>query len=145
VITTRVDTLDDEPPPLAVKTVSALVEAILAGEGATNGRVQVVFSNSEQMRDMQRRFFNTDTDTDVIAFNLNEPGEPLEGEIYISPQRARENSQKFDEPYERELRRLVAHGSLHLLGYEDDTAEAKEDMHRLEDRYLEALEPAQGS
>ncbi|MEE9466107.1 MAG: rRNA maturation RNase YbeY, partial [Candidatus Neomarinimicrobiota bacterium] len=115
-ITTQVDTLDGEPPPLAVETVAALVAAVLAGEGTSDGRVQIVFSNDEQLRDMQRRFFNRDTYTDVIAFNLNEQGEPLEGEIYISPQRARENSQEYDEPYERELRRLVAHGSLHLLG-----------------------------
>ena len=144
-ITTSVDTLDGDPPPLAAESVNQLVAAVLSGEGTSDGRVQVVFSNDEQLRDLQHRFFNRDTSTDVIAFNLNEPGETLEGEIYISLERARVNSRDYSEPYERELRRLIAHGSLHLLGYEDDTRKAKARMHILEDRYLEVFEPAQGS
>ncbi len=143
-ITTSVDTLDGDPPPLAIESVNHLVAAVLTGEGTSDARVQVVFSNDEQLRDLQRRFFSRDNATDVIAFNLNEPGDTLEGEIYISLERARVNSRDYNEPYERELRRLIAHGSLHLLGYEDDTRKAKAQMHLLEDRYLEVFEPAQG-
>ena len=138
-ITTQVDTLDGEPPPVAAEAVSMLVDAALKGEGTETARVQVVFGDDEYLKDLKSRYFGQAEYTDVIAFNLNEPDEPLEGEIYISPQRARVNSRRYHEPYRRELLRLVVHGSLHLVGYEDDTTEQEERMRVLEDHYLKGL------
>lgn len=116
-----------------------LVGAVLKGVGTETARVQVVFGDDEYLKDLKSRYFGQAGYTDVIAFNLNEPDEPLEGEIYISPQRARVNSRRYHEPYRRELLRLVVHGSLHLVGYEDDTTEQEERMRVLEDHYLEGL------
>ena len=138
-ITTQVDTLDGEPPPVAAEAVSMLVAAVLNGVGTETARVQVVFGDDEYLKDLNSRYFGQAAYTDVIAFNLNEPDEPLEGEIYISPQRARVNSRRYHEPYRRELLRLVVHGSLHLVGYEDDTTEQEERMRVLEDHYLKGL------
>ncbi|MCH8328090.1 MAG: rRNA maturation RNase YbeY, partial [Candidatus Marinimicrobia bacterium] len=77
--------------------------------------------------------------TDVIAFELNGTGEPLEAEIYISVDRARENCATYGETLERELRRLVIHGSLHLMGESDATLAEQGTMRRLEDSYLDAV------
>ena len=140
-ITTQVDTLDGEPPPVAAESVSALVAAVLKDAGSSTAGVQVVFGNDEYLKELKIRFFGQAVYTDVIAFNLNESDEPLEGEIYISPQRAKENSRRYHQTYRRELLRLVVHGCLHLLGHEDDTPQQEERMRVLEDHYLEEVAP----
>lgn len=136
-ITIKVDTLDGEPPPVAAESVSALVAAVLNDAGSGTAGVQVVFGDDEYLKDLKSRFLGQSVYTDVIAFNLNETDEPLEGEIYISSQRARENSRRYHQPYRRELLRLVVHGCLHLVGHEDDTPQQEAHMRVLEDHYLE--------
>ncbi len=140
-ITTQVDTLDGEPPPVAAESIKALVTEVLNDAGTGTAGVQVVFGDDEYLKDLKSRFLGQSVYTDVIAFNLNETNEPLEGEIYISPQRARENSRRYHQSYRRELLRLVVHGCLHLVGYEDDTPEQEAHMRVLEDHYLEGVAP----
>ena len=74
--------------------------------------------------------------TDVITFNLEDEGEPLEGEIYISWDRVKDNAQTLRVDADEELKRMVVHSSLHLVGYEDDTADAKAEMVKLEEKHL---------
>jgi len=136
VITVTSDTQSGEPPPLPEEIVTSLVTAALTENGADTGRVQVVFTDDEHLRELKNRFFGQDHYTDVIAFNLNDADEPLEGEIYISAERALENSQFYHVPYLRELMRLVIHGSLHLLGIKDNTPEEQANMRALEDHLL---------
>ena len=138
-ITALVDTQDGESPPLPAEVVVPLVEAAFKDHGTDGAVVRVVFTDDEHLRRLKRQFFGEDSYTDVIAFNLNDSHEPIEGEIYISPERALENSQKYHEPYLKELRRLVVHGSLHLLGYDDASPEERARMHTLEDHYLDAV------
>jgi len=77
----------------------------------------------------------------VIAFRLNNYEEKVvEGEVYISLPRARENAKTFGEPFEREISRLLIHGVLHLLGYEDDTKKSKMVMTSLENKYLKIVQ-----
>ena len=73
----------------------------------------------------------------MIAFRLNDESEKqIDGEIYISLPRAKDNAIKFGEPIEKEITRLMIHGSLHLIGYTDDTSNTKNEMTQLEDQYL---------
>ena len=137
-ITVNVATQGEEPPPLPMEVVTGLVTAILTENGTDTGSVQVVFTGDEHLRRLKQQFFGQNHYTDVIAFRLDAAAEPLEGEIYISLKRARENSRRYHEPYHRELLRLVAHGSLHLTGCEDDTPERQAAMRALEDRFLSA-------
>lgn len=134
-----VDTQDGEPPPLSAEVIIPLVVAAFKDHGTAAAVVRVVFTDDEHLRRLKRQFFGQDSYTDVIAFNLNDPDEPLEGEIYISPERALENSRRYQEPYLKELRRLVIHGSLHLLGHDDASIEEQVRMRTLEDHYLDAV------
>ena len=77
-----------------------------------------------------------DVYTDVITFNLEDEGEPLEGEIYISWDRVKETAQIFEVNVDEELQRMVVHSSLHLVGYEDETLDTKAEMTQLEEKYL---------
>ena len=60
----------------------------------------------------------------------------IEGDIYISMPTARDNADKYNEPYEKEVARLVIHGVLHLIGFYDDTKKGKDIMSKIEDRLL---------
>ena len=101
-----------------------------------NGDIIIIISDDDKLRKMKRDFFNEDLLTDVIAFNLEDAGDPIEGEIYISFKRVQENAQDFDQEINTELKRVIIHGCLHLLGYNDITDKEKNEMTTLENYYL---------
>ena len=72
----------------------------------------------------------------VITFNLEEEGDSIEGEVYISLKQVSENAREYKQDVEIELKRVIIHGLLHLLGYDDQTTKEKKAMTRLEDHYL---------
>lgn len=113
----------------------------LRREGCTEGAVTLIFGDDALLRDLKKRFFQKDQVSDVIAFRLNEYSETfVEGEIYISLPRARENAAYYQEPLAREVTRLIIHGGLHLLGYADDTPPARSQMQAREEQILESLD-----
>ena len=85
---------------------------------------------------MKNQYFQQNLLTDVITFNLEEDGDPIEGEIYISLNRVSENAIKFKQDIGIELKRVIIHGILHLLGYDDQTPEEEKIMIQMEDHYL---------
>ncbi len=136
-ITIAVETSDNEPPPLDKELIDRLITTTFHGEDTEVGAVQVIFMTDDELRELKRRFFYEDVYTDVISFNLNDNDEHLDGEIYISSARALENSREFNQTHEQELCRLIVHGSLHLLGYDDQTEHDRAVMTRLEDNYVQ--------
>ena len=105
-----------------------------------NSNLSFIFSDDNLLNSLKREFFKLDHFTDVIAFRLNEYEEKnVDGEIYISIPRAKENAIKFKEPFNRELVRLIIHGCLHLLNFNDETDQEKEEMRKQEDHYLDII------
>lgn len=104
-------------------------------------RVGVVVTGDREIRRINRRWLGHDWSTDVIAFDLRDsdrrpvPGE-VDGEIVINAQRARREARRRKHPARAELLFYVAHGLLHLLGYDDDTPGRRARMHGLQARYL---------
>ena len=102
--------------------------------------ISLVFVSDEYLSNLKQKYFKVNQYTDVIAFRLNEYGTPfVEGEIYISLTRAKENARIFDEPYSREVSRLIIHGCLHLIGLEDKTQIEKKNMTNNEDTILKVI------
>ena len=101
--------------------------------------VNIVFTSDIHLSDLKKEFFSKNQWTDVIAFPLHIDSKFIEGEIYISMPTAKKNANSFKEPYKRELARLVIHGSLHLLGFEDNTEEQKKKMTNLEEVFLNEI------
>ena len=102
--------------------------------------VSLVFVSDDYLSDLKKKYFKKDQYTDVIAFRLNEYEEPfVEGEVYISLQRAKENAQSLDEPFSKEVSRLIIHGCLHLIGLKDKTDIEKENMTNNEDAILKVI------
>lgn len=101
-------------------------------------RISVVFTNDRFMRRINRVYLNHDRVTDVIAFPLKD-AMGAEGELYVNLDRAARQAVEAGVSMGEEVRRLLIHGTLHLLGYRDKTRAQKARMTRLEDRYLDAL------
>jgi probable rRNA maturation factor len=95
-----------------------------------------VFCTDEYLLTINRDFLQHDYYTDIITFELSEPGQPVMGEIYISIDRVRDNAKIHQESFKRELHRVIFHGALHLCGYRDKTKKEQEEMRRKEDEYL---------
>ena len=98
--------------------------------------ITVIFTSDIFVSDLKKKFFLKDQWTDVIAFPMNDNENGIEGDIYISLPTAKENAEKYEEPYKKEVTRLVIHGGLHLLGYDDKTKKEKKVMYNLEEYYL---------
>lgn len=113
------------------------VETALRGERITSGNIGVVLLDDEELLAMNRQFLEHDWYTDVITFPIE--SKPLEGEIYISLDRAREQAGEVGDTLRGETCRLAIHGALHLAGYDDATDAERAAMSKLEDRYLDRL------
>jgi probable rRNA maturation factor len=96
-----------------------LARRVLKGEGGEMN-VSLVFAGDDSLRTLNRDYRNLDRTTDVLSFNI--PGVPHvigeSGELYISLPQARKQARRYRHSLERELHRLVVHGTLHLLGFD---------------------------
>ena len=120
--------------------VEKIVKETFNLKNILNYDISLVFVSDEYLSDLKKKYFKINQYTDVIAFRLNEYGEPfVEGEVYISLTRAKENAKIFDEPYSREVSRLIIHGCLHLIGLKDKTHREKENMTNNEDAILKVI------
>ena len=109
---------------------------ILNDKDQFTATISIILANDKKLLQLKNQYFQQDVLTDVITFNLEEDGEPIDGEIYISLNRVSENAREFKQDTDRELKRVIIHGCLHLLGYDDQTSEEKKTMTRMEDHYL---------
>ncbi|HWB64036.1 MAG TPA: rRNA maturation RNase YbeY [Chitinophagales bacterium] len=101
--------------------------------------ISYVFCSDEFLLDINQRFLNHNYYTDIITFPLSETEKTIEAEIYISIPRITENAQKLKLSFEEELHRVIFHGVLHLLGYNDKPPAQKAAMRKAEDEWLKAL------
>jgi len=119
---------------------SQIVKKVLTHYNFQSFDVNLVFTSETYVSNLKKEFFSKVQWTDVIAFPLHGKNKKLvEGEIYISMPTAKENAKLYKQSYGKELTRLVIHGSLHLLGIEDNTAEEKEKMIKLEEYFLKEI------
>jgi rRNA maturation RNase YbeY len=99
-----------------------------------------IFCSDEYLRQMNIQYLNHETFTDIVTFDQSEGGSAIQGDIYISIDRVRENAVKFDTSFDKELHRVIIHGVLHLIGYKDKSDKDKLMMRKKEDAYL-SLQP----
>jgi len=117
------------------KTGNWLKEVILS-HNMIPGEINVVLTSDKELLDINLKYLNTDTYTDIISFPLSEEDGIISGDIYISIERIRENARKFKISTDDELRRIFVHGILHLMGFDDIETNDKRRMTRLENKYL---------
>ena len=124
-----------EPPNNGI--VSELVLLTLNNHNFKKSDITIIFGNDSLLTELKKEFFQKDQLTDVIAFRLNDYELPeIEGEIYISLPRAKENAKLYKETYDKEILRLIVHGCLHLIGFDDKTKLEKLEMTTMENKVL---------
>ena len=105
---------------------------VLNYKGYKSYSISIIFIDDEELKKMKNKYFKQDLYTDVIAFNLNDHNEDLEGELYLSIKIIKHNSKIYNVTLEDEIKRVVAHGLLHLIGYKDDNKNNKQEMTKYE-------------
>lgn len=102
--------------------------------------LQIIFCSDEYLLKINQDFLSHDYYTDIITFDYStKRSKAINGELYISIDRAKDNAKKINVTVQAEVKRLIIHGLLHLCGYEDANAPAKQAMTQKEDFYLNLL------
>lgn len=105
-------------------------------EGYQIEQLNYVFCSDPYLRKINKDFLQHDYNTDIVTFNLSEKKQLLVGDIYISLDRVRENAATYAASIKQELHRVVFHGLLHLLGYNDKSPKQAREMRAMEDYLL---------
>ena len=122
------------------KICKSIINYVFSKEKINLYEISVIFTSDIYVSDLKKRFFLKDQWTDVIAFPLHSnKKEKIEGEIYISMPTAKENADKFNQAYEKEVARLIIHGVLHLLDYSDQSYKEKQTMSKIEENILKEI------
>ena len=99
------------------------------------GDISIIFCSDNYILDVNMRYLQHDYFTDIITFDYCE-GDRLSGDLFISIDSVRENALYYGAEFGDELNRVMVHGLLHLIGYDDHTEEEKKVMRAKEDYYL---------
>ncbi len=115
-----------------------IIEELLAKEEKIPGDLSFIITNDEILKKINQEFLEHDYYTDVITFDYNE-GTLINGEVYISLERVKENALNYNVSLKIELLRVVIHGALHLAGFDDSNEREREDMRRREDFWIQSI------
>jgi probable rRNA maturation factor len=107
-------------------------------EGFTIGELNYIFCSDAYLLDINQKYLGHDTLTDIVTFDNSEDPKMIEGDIFISIERVRDNAIKFNTE-NSELKRVMVHGLLHLAGYKDKDKAQKELMRNKENEHLKNI------
>lgn len=111
----------------------------IESEGFTAGEINYIFCDDAYLLDLNIEFLNHDTLTDIISFDYT-LGKLINGDVYISIERVRENADDFGVSFANELHRVMIHGILHYCGYKDKTKDEITEMRSKENYYISKLD-----
>ena len=115
--------------------VASWISAIISNENHEEGELSYIFCDDEYLHKLNVEFLKHDTLTDIISFD-NSLGNQINGDIFISVERVKENASKFNTTFENELHRVIIHGVLHYCGYKDKTKKDTDLMRVKENKAL---------
>jgi len=115
-----------------------LIEKVIRNEKKVPGDLSFIITSDASLIEINREFLDHDYFTDVIAFS-DSVNKTINGEIYISIDTVKSNSNNYKVSLREELIRVMIHGILHLCGYDDNTAKRKAVMREKEDAWLKKL------
>ena len=131
-LSTNIDSLNESNYKVWLKSAIII-------EGKKTGDIQYVFCDDNQLLEINKTYLKHDTFTDIITFSTTDNKEVISGEIYISLDRVSENYKTHSTSFIEELNRVMIHGVLHLMGYNDHSVSEKKLMRSKEDYYLHLL------
>lgn len=135
----RFSTLDVEMPHIDPMRDKAWIEAVAEKHGKTIGELYYYFCSDDKLLEINRERLGHDFYTDIVTFPLTDCETVLSSEFCISTDRIKENAESFGRSYESELHRVIIHGVLHLIGFDDLTEEDEKEMREKEEESLKLL------
>lgn len=127
--------------PVEKHHIEQALQLIQKNESCSFALLEVVFVDENSIVEINKEHLNRNYITDIISFRYDEPGrnDGIEGTLYCCAPRINEQAVELNENYRTEFLRILIHGLLHLVGYEDSTPSQKEHMTRLENTYLSKM------
>ncbi|RCK72053.1 MAG: Metal-dependent hydrolase YbeY, involved in rRNA and/or ribosome maturation and assembly [Ignavibacteriae bacterium] len=121
------------------KETISLVKNVLKAEKVKKANINIIFDNDEFMLYLNKNYLKHNWITDVISFQFGEKNK-IDGEVYIGLQQAERQAQTYNVEFSEEVSRLVIHGVLHLIGYDDNKIGDRKLMRSKENLYLKKFE-----
>lgn len=118
--------------------ISKWISSVISSEKFKEGDINYVFCDDDYLLKLNIEFLNHNTLTDIISFD-NSIGKILQGDIFISVERVKENAENFNVSFQEELNRVMVHGILHYCGYKDKTNTDSKIIRRKENFYISQL------
>jgi probable rRNA maturation factor len=116
--------------------ICTLLRRVLKDELAATANINIIFVNDRVMIGLNTNYLHHKYTTDVLSFPLSESENVLEGEVYVNIDQAQRQARELGISIKEEIARLVIHGVLHLVGYDDRTVREKQKMTQRENYYL---------
>lgn len=113
----------------------AWLSAIITSEEKREGEINYIFCDDEYLLQINIQYLDHDTLTDIISFDYT-VGKEINGDIFISVERVKENAAEYGVSFEEELMRVMAHGILHYCGYKDKSTDDEALMRKKEDEKI---------
>ena len=129
---------DIELPAIKKRAVSSWIKAVTETYGKKTGDISYIFCSDEKILEVNRQYLQHDYYTDIITFDYT-IGNKISGDLFISLDTVKTNSEKFETPYNEELHRTIIHGILHLCGINDKGPGEREIMEENENKALAIL------
>ena len=118
------------------KSVHSLISSLKKEFKLEIDFLSISFISSKALREINKTYLKHDYETDIVTFNYSKSDKLIDGEILISYEEAKFNAKKFNTPYGKELTRLVIHGMLHLLNFDDQDSKSKKIMKKEENNLI---------
>ncbi len=128
-----------EKPDFNPAVLFPWIEQVIRKEGYSVGNILYHFCDDDFLLHINREYLQHDYLTDIITFPLSAQPEIISAEIFISTERISDNAKQLGTAFAREFSRVLVHGVLHLMGYDDHTDADKREMRAKEDYYLSLL------
>ncbi len=122
------------------KRIKQWIKEVIEDEKRNPGQINIVLTTDKYLLELNKKHLSKNYYTDIITFDYSEL-ELLNGDLFISVERVRENAVKYEATEEEEMLRVIIHGILHLLGYDDSNDEERQAMRKKEDLCLRKYHP----
>lgn len=133
------NTIDVTMPDLDFARLRSWIESVVTKQGRRVGELHYHFCSDEALLDINRQRLNHDFYTDIVTFPLNDCDDIVSAEFCISIDRIADNSGIFGRSYDSELHRVIIHGVLHLIGFDDISDEDCKQMREKEEECLKMI------
>ena len=120
------------------RKIKKWIEGEILRKGKNPGEINIIFTSDDSVRVLNREYLKKNYYTDILSFDYSKEF-TINGDLFISVERVNENAINYHTRYEQELFRVIIHGILHLLGFDDKTEKDKIEMRNEEDKCLERL------